>query len=102
MTRKSKAKRTAEAEDGKPLAHPVIAEILIVVIAALLRNLVVQALEKGKFVQTESDRKLLKTSPARRVGLVGVKHLARSSVPGALLVGAGIIANAMIRGRTEK
>ena len=102
MSRKSKAKRTAEAEDGKPLAHPVIAEILIVVIASLLRNVVVQMLEKGKFVQTESDRKLLKTSPARRVGLVGVKHLARSSVPGALMVGAGIIANAMIRGRSEK
>ncbi|WP_137679889.1 hypothetical protein [Aurantiacibacter suaedae] len=99
MTRKSKAKRTAQAEDGKPLAHPVIAEILIVIIASLLRNMVVQMLERGKFVQTESDRKLLKSSPARRVGLVGVKHLARSSVPGALLVGAGIIANTVIRGR---
>ena len=102
MSRKSKAKHSAEAEDGKPLAHPVIAEILIVVIASLLRNVVVQMLEKGKFVQTESDRKLLKSSPARRVGLVGVKHLARSSVPGALLVGAGIIANAVFRGNTGK
>ena len=84
------------------MTHPVIAEILVVIIASLLRNLVVRMLEKGKFVQTESDRKLLNTSPARRVGLLGVKHVAKSSVPGALLVGAGIVANSLIRGRGSK
>ena len=99
MIRKSKAKRTAEADHGKPMAHPVIAEILIVIIAALLRNLVVGMLEKGKVVQTESDRKLLRSSPARRVGLLGAKYVAKRSVPGAMLIGAGIVANALIRGR---
>ncbi|MEN7538529.1 hypothetical protein [Aurantiacibacter flavus] len=99
MTRKSKAKRTAEAEVGKPITHPVIAEILIVVIAALLRNFVVQMLEKGKIVQTESDRKLLKSSPTRRVGLLGAKYVAKKSVPGAMMIGAAIVANALIRGR---
>tara|TARA_A100001391_G_scaffold83275_2_gene54519 strand:- start:21086 stop:21394 length:309 start_codon:yes stop_codon:yes gene_type:complete len=102
MTRKSKAKQSAQAEDGKPLSHPVIAEILIVVISSLLRNVVVQMLEKGKFVQTEKDRKLLKTSPARRVGLLGAKYIAMRSVPGAMLVGAGMVATALIRGRADK
>lgn len=102
MTRKSKAKQTVQAEDGKPLAHPVIAEVLIVVISSLLRNVVVQMLEKGKFVQTEKDRKLLKTSPARRVGLLGAKYIAMRSVPGAMLVGAGMVATALIRGRADK
>ena len=102
MSRKSKAKHTAEAEDGKPIAHPIIAEIVIVIIASLLRNLVVNALSKGKFIQTENDRKLLRSSPARRVGLLGAKYVARKSVPGAMVIGAGIVANALIRGRTGK
>ena len=102
MSRKSKAKRDGEADDGKPIASPIIAEILIVVIAALLRNGVVRLLEKGNVVQTPSDKKRLKTSPARRVAVLGVKQLATRSVPGALLVGAGIVGNALIRGRRGK
>ena len=102
MSRKSKAKRPAEAEDGKPIAHPIIAEVVMVVIASLLRNLVVNGLSKGKFIQTENDRKLLSSSPARRVGLLGAKYIAMRSVPGAVLIGAGIVANALIRGRAGK
>lgn len=88
-----------EASDNKPLANPLVAEIAITLAAALLRNGVVKLLERGHVVQTKEDRDLLKTSPARRIAALGARKVATRSVPGALLVGAGIMAQGLLRHR---
>ena len=88
------------ARANRPLASPLLAEIAVIVAAAVLRNGVVKLLERGHVVQTKEDRERLRTSPARRVAVLGAKKLATHSVPGALMVGAGIVAQSLLRSRT--
>jgi len=107
-TRKDTTGDTAEKvadgaqDDAKPIANPLLAEIIITVLAAILRNGVVRLLERGNIVQTAEDKKLLSTSPSRRMAVLGVKKVATRSVPGAVAVGAGIVVQSLWRNRKTR